>query len=111
MKQILILLLFFISCKKDSSIIATLDAQITVVQNELPTFFIYGELSPVGYLSGENPITEKYGFKVKRVAGCEVKQKTIDDCTSNNKNAMALMNKKYGKNWLKNFEKETGLKW
>ena len=67
MKQILILVLFFISCKNESSVIATSDAQITVVKKELPTFFIYGELSPVGYLSSENPIAENTDLKLKEL--------------------------------------------
>ncbi len=112
MKFLVTIFLFFISCKEKSINSKITDSLITVSkQQELPTLLIYGEPSPIGYLNGVNPITEKYGFKVKRVAGCEVTKKLIDSVNSNNKKVMDYMNKKQGENWLKNFEKETGLKW
>ena len=46
---------------------------------------------------------------MKKVAGCEVIQKQLNDINANNQNAKDTTNKKYGKNWLKKFEKETKL--
>ena len=111
MKLLILLCFFLVSCKKVSTNIKYTAKQVATVKKELPTFFIYGEPPPIGYLCDENSITEKYGFKVKRVAGCEVSQKLIDEVNLNNAKMIIIMNKKYGNNWLKNFEKKTGLKW
>lgn len=77
---------------------------------ELPVFELYGELLPSDYLNDANPITEKYGFKVKRVAGCEVDFGLRNSVHRNNKKAVEKMVAKFGADWQEKFEKETGLK-
>lgn len=79
-------------------------------EDSLKVFLIYGELAPDGYLDEENPITESYGFKLKRVAGCEVEESMVKDVLMQNNSALKEMNKKYGNNWMKEFEKETKYK-
>ncbi len=76
----------------------------------LPLFQIYGELAPVGYVDSANPITEKYGFRVERVAGCEVDSSESNSVDSNNKKSLEAMNEKYGKDWRKKFFDATKLK-
>ena len=79
-------------------------------QDSLKVFLIYGELAPDGYLDEENPITENYGFKLKRVAGCEVEESMVNDVLKQNNTALIEMNKKYGDDWIKEFEKKTKYK-
>lgn len=79
-------------------------------QDSIKVFLIYGELAPDGYLDEENPITEKYGFKLKRVAGCEVEESMVTDVLKQNNTALNQMNKKYGDDWIKEFEKKTKYK-
>ncbi|WP_291720472.1 hypothetical protein [Bernardetia sp.] len=77
---------------------------------DIPTFKIYGELAPDGYLDWGNPITEKYGFRLERIAGCNVQEYEVWWANRNNKDALQEMNDKYGKDWQAKFEKETGYK-
>lgn len=77
---------------------------------EMPTFHIYGELAPDGYLDEANPITEPYGFKLKRIAGCEVEENTVPDAKAHNQAAFDKMSKQYGEDWREQFEAETNLK-
>ena len=76
----------------------------------LPVFFIYGELAPMGYLNGEDPITEKYGFKLKRIAGCEISNTIIKKAYTQNQKSFKEMNTKYGKYWIDEFEKKSKYK-
>jgi hypothetical protein len=124
MKYLLVLsllALFFVSCvkdvKKDSKNTTQTSnknqADTTITENiseTLPTFQIYGELAPVGYLDSKNPITEKYGFFMERIAGCAVGSDEAKEVSKNNAEALVKMNVKYGDNWQANFEKETGYK-
>ena len=71
-------------------------------------FQIYGELAPVGYLDDADTITEKYGFRLKRVAHCEVSYDEVEKVQKENKEAMEFMNKKYGVDWMQKFKDETG---
>ncbi len=77
---------------------------------ELQVFRIYGELAPDGYLDSANPITEKYGFRVERIAGCEVGTVESTLADYQNRKALEAMNEKYGKDWRAAFEKETTYK-
>ena len=80
-------------------------------ENEkMPTFLIYGELAPVDYLDDENVITEKYGFKLRRVAGCAVSLSLVISVKLNNRVAFRRMNKRYGEDWMQRFENETNWK-
>ena len=48
-------------------------------KKEIPTFLMYGEIAPVGYLEEQDDsIARKFGFSIKRVAGCEVDDKLLD---------------------------------
>lgn len=79
-------------------------------KDSLATFFIYGELAPANYLDDENSITENYGFKLKRIAGCDVDENIVNQALTQNKDALARMNEKYGKNWMVDFENKTKYK-
>jgi hypothetical protein len=82
----------------------------TTIEEELPVFLIYGELAPEGYLDKENQITEDYGFRLKRITGCEIELDEMNNANKNNNETMELMNKKYGENWMQEFEKATNYK-
>ena len=77
---------------------------------DIPTFKIYGELVPKGYLDWGNPITEKYGFRLERIAGCTVQEYQVWFANRNNRTALEQMNDKYGTGWQEKFEKETDYK-
>ncbi len=68
MKKIfpVIILLFLFSCSKEQR-----KQQSFPPQKEYETFLIYGEAS-WNDLENADSITTKYGFKLKRIAGCEV---------------------------------------
>ena len=107
-----LILSFFVNCTTDNS---KKNNQIdsTIAENEektLPTFQIYGELAPEGYLDSNNPVTEKYGFRMKRITGCEVGSREAEEANKNNAEVLEGMNEKYGIDWQTNFEKETGYK-
>lgn len=114
MKHLLILLLailLFVSCVDNSKTSNQIDSAIAENDTEnLPTFQIYGELLPVDCLNGKNPITEKYGFQMERISGCNVEIFQAIIANINNKVVLEKMNAKYGKNWQANFENETGYK-
>ncbi len=102
-------LLFLFSCSKPPK------EQQTSTQKEYETFFLYGELSADGYLdtwttSKADSITAKYGFRLKRIAGCEIDEIDIKAVLLHNKKALKAMNTKYGNEWIPKFEKETHYK-
>ena len=76
--------------------------------DSLPVFQLYGELAPDGYLDGADTITEAFGFKLDRVASCEVTQELVASVGKNNQLAMEAMNEKYGSNWQQDFTEKTG---
>lgn len=79
----------------------------------MPTFKIYGELAPMDNLDGrstENSITALYGFKVLRVAGCEITPKLVQSVKENNIKANEYMIQVHGENWKSEFEAETDMK-
>ncbi len=80
------------------------------VKDSLATFFIYGELAPTGYLDDENSITENYGFKLKRIAGCDIDETIVNQAHTQNQKALIKMNKKYGNDWMLEFENKTKYK-
>ena len=80
------------------------------VKDSLVTFFIYGELAPTGYLDDENSITEKYGFKLKRIAGSDVDETIIKETHTQNQKALMKMNEEYGNDWMLKFEDKTKYK-
>mgnify|MGYP000645707263 CR=1 FL=1 len=118
MKYLFILplaILLFMSCNNSKKTTQTSDKnQADTITTEnievLPTFQIYGESLPVGYLDDENPITEKYGFRMKRIAGCTLGSDEAKKAKQNNAQLMKKMNEEYGVDWRAVFEKETGFK-
>ncbi len=105
--------LFLISCESNSQNSNQADSTIVKAEKKsenLPTFQIYGELAPEGYLDNSNPITEKYGFRMERIAGCEMGSSEAEEANENNAEALEKMNEKYGIDWQTNFENETGFK-
>ncbi len=106
-----LLLLFVTSCGKPKE-----NKQINLETNQskteyLPTFLIYGERAPSGYLEEQDSVTTKeFGFKIKRVADCEVSEELMDSVRIINMENNDLMNAKYGRDWKRNFEEQTHLK-
>lgn len=109
--SILFLLVGISSCSESNQPVEDINTTEPEEKEEgLPVFLIYGELAPDGYLDGEDPITEKYGFKLERIAGCEVSNSEIQRAHAQNKKSMELMHRTYGSGWQNKFEKMTGLK-
>ena len=108
---ILVLLVVFCACsQRTDKIPFSLPEYSEQTTDSIPEFYIYGELAPQGYLDDENPLTEKFGFKVKRVAGCEIEQDEREKILTHNHRLFDYMTEKYGEGWESNFEKETHLK-
>ncbi|MBV7439980.1 hypothetical protein KRX57_00945 [Weeksellaceae bacterium TAE3-ERU29] len=71
----------------------------------------YGELPPINYIDEkDSAITKKFGFKVKRIADCEVTNTIIYKAKRTNTESNIQMQSKYGNNWINKFEKETGMR-
>lgn len=80
-------------------------------QPEKPLFLIYGELAPAGYVEAKDSvITQKFGFCIQRITGCEVTPELIDSVKVINQKSNSMMQSKYGKDWIQKFEKETNMK-
>lgn len=77
----------------------------------LCTFYIYGSKAPVGYLDQDSSITYHYGFKLYRVADCEIESELKRQYWNyNNRQSLQKMNEKHGEQWQQKFEEETQLK-
>ncbi len=77
----------------------------------LATFLILGEIAPVGYTEEQDSvITQHYGFTIKRVADCEVTDELLTLVKIANEKNDALMQQRYGKDWIANFEQKSNLK-
>lgn len=74
----------------------------------LVEFQIYGELAPDGYLDAADTITHAYGFKLKRVSGCEMGSGEAKRINKQNLKGLEEMNEKYGKDWRAKFTEKTG---
>lgn len=110
MKNALVLISVFtlLNCQekttKSNSTIAKVDEK---VKEELPTFMIYGEAFPVDYADEKDSlITQKFGFKMKRVAGCEISNVLKQSVISNNRKEDQKMQQLFGKNWKEDFTKK-----
>src|SRR5690554_161966 len=114
MKKYLSIIIFIILCSCTEQIPGDNNTENLVQDlnetDSLTVFLIYGELAPDGYLDEENSIIEIYGFKLKRIAGCEVEENMVNDALLQNNNALTEMNNKYGDDWIKKFEKKTNFK-
>ncbi len=105
MKLKIFFLLLMVSCNQVSNNGAE--------RNNLPVFFTYGESFPNGYAgdgNGHDTITQKFGFYIKRVAGCLVTEGLEDSVKVNNTKSDLKMTKKYGYDWKQKFEEQTKLK-
>lgn len=78
--------------------------------DSLVAFLIFGEQAPVGYLDSENPITEQYGFKLKRITGCQIDPELLKNSLAQNNQSLQLMNEKYGEQWMNDFENSSNFK-
>lgn len=73
------------------------------------TFQTYGSVHPVGYVYEGMEITKEFGFEIKNLSGCDMTDSLSAAIKQNNLKSADLMEKKYGKNWIQDFEKKTGL--
>lgn len=81
-----------------------------IAADTLPVFETYGELPPQGYLYDADTLTERYGFKLKNLAGCEVDGLDLRAIQRHNRGVRDQLAKKYGEQWLEKFERETHYK-
>ncbi|WP_300673076.1 hypothetical protein [Soonwooa sp.] len=114
MKNALVLISIFslLNCqeKTSNSNAATPKKVDKEVKEELPTFLIYGEAYPVGYAEEQDSlVTQKFGFKIKRVAGCEISDVLKQSVINNNQKEDKKMEQLFGKNWKEDFTKKSKL--
>lgn len=77
-------------------------------KNKFPDFLLYGELAPLNYIDVRDTLlTKKFGFTLKRIDGCEVTKELVDSIEIYNRKTNSIIEKKSGRNWKENFEKET----
>lgn len=81
----------------------------TANKQEILKFLTYGEMPGKGYADAEIEITKKYGFIIENPYGCVVTDSLLQAIKSQNLKSATEMEKKYGKNWIQDFEKKTGL--
>ena len=83
----------------------------TAQPQTLPTFLIYGELAPTGYVEDKDSLTTKrFGFGLKGLAVWEVTSELIDSVKKINTKNNVIMKAKYGNDWKKKFEEQSKLK-
>ncbi|SHF98423.1 hypothetical protein [Chryseobacterium sp. OV279] len=71
------------------------------------TLLMYG-LPDMERQNSRNIIAEKWAIKFKSVAGCVVSKELVDSVKTINDRVNKNIEKKYGKNWNAQFEKEIG---
>ncbi len=97
-----------VSCKQKSTKQKFIETPNKSVTESIPTFLIYGELMPDGYIKQkDSSITQKFGFNIKRVAGCEITNKLVDSVKTINQKNNEIMRSQYGNNWKQKFETAT----
>ena len=68
-------------------------------------------MAPAGYLEEQDSaIARSFGFRVKRVAGCDVTSALVDSVKLVNRQSDNTMKAKHGAGWAAAFEKSAGLK-
>lgn len=103
--------IFFISCGEKPESRSQVEKINKIEKNEIPTFLIYGEIPPVGYLEEQDSsIAKKFGFNIKRVAGCDVTEELVDSIKKINQKNDQIMQLQFGKDWKREFEIQTNLK-
>lgn len=112
MKKLLYFTLIFLAISCETKIEKPNSGEIAKsTKPDIPAFLVYGELPPVDYAEDQDSTTtKKFGFVVKRVAGCEVTNSLLDSVHTINKESDEKMIAKYGENWKENFEKKSNLK-
>lgn len=105
-----IISILFLSCNQEADKPQKLQ-NLPKKEPQKTIFLIYGELAPTGYIKEQDSsITQKFGFCVKRITGCEVTPELTDSVKVINQKNNSLMQSKYGKDWIQKFEKETNMK-
>ncbi|MFN0254928.1 FEKKY domain-containing protein [Pedobacter ureilyticus] len=98
--------LLFMACKQPQK-----QAVPKPNEKEMITYFTYGELPPVGYIYYDTVLVlAKYRLNVKNMGGCEPDGIDYKDLEHRNKQTAQYMAKQFGKDWVKDFEKQTKLK-
>lgn len=98
--------LLFTACKQPQK-----QAMPKLKEKEMITYFTYGELPPVGYIYYDTVLVlAKYRLKVKNMGGCEPVGVNYEDLAYRNRQTAIYMAKQFGKNWAKDFEKQTKLR-
>ncbi len=99
--QFLWMIILLVSCANNTNVKQK-------INNRQVVFQIYGEIgSDEDVEPQDSLITQKYGFVVKRVAYCEIDYLIETKAKQNNRKADKIMQEKYGKDWVKNFEEQT----
>ncbi len=105
------LVVVFTSCSQNDNVVNKNNNSILISKNIFPEFLIFGELYPDNYADdNDTVITKKFGFKIKRIAGCEINNNERIKAIKQNNFFLKVMNKKYGINWQVEFEKKTHFK-
>jgi hypothetical protein len=98
--------LLFMACKQPQK-----QAVPKPNEKEMITYFTYGELPPVGYIYYDTVLVlAKYRLNVKNMGGCEPVGVNYEDLANRNKQTAIYMAKQFGKDWAKDFERQTKLK-
>lgn len=100
-----------ISCQQASKQPNVVETAPKIDTVSIPVFLVYGELPPVGYAEEEDSlITQKFGFHIKRIAGCEITTQLVDSVKTINQENNSVMKSKYGNDWGQKFETTAKLK-
>ncbi len=115
MKKLLIILvgISFVTASCEHKVQKPAGATVQKANSTFPKieiFQVYGESEPVGYANDASAITRNFGFVIEKVAGSVVTDSLLKAVHENNLQAKKNMKAEYGKDWMKNFEKRSGLK-
>ena len=73
-----------------------------------PEFYMYGEQLPPEYVEEDDALTMRYGFKIRRIADCEIDLIDMDETVRHNEEMFNIMKKRYGSLWYSRFKNQTG---
>ncbi len=100
----------FLQCTKPSNEIKNKPV-LEQVKKEPVTFLIYGELAPMDYAKPKDSmITLNYGFKLERIAGCDITADIERSVIQHNQKGDSILLRKIGENWKEEFEQKESLK-
>lgn len=105
------LLMVFISCKPDPAAVTKTSQKSAKTTDSLCwKDFRYGELPPVGAYDAIDSLVKKWGLCYERIeAGCEITDSIKNlkkQYEASNELYFESLEKKLGKNWKQNFDKE-----